>query len=242
MPRDWEERRQVEELADMAPRIVELLRTLAMEYRFYIVGGSTAVRREGRLYNVAYFLTPSGAVHTQDKLHITPGERLDWGIHPGEGLKVFQTPFGRIAIQVCYDIEFPELGRLLTLHGAEVLFVPYSTDEKKGYYRVRCSSQARAVENYVYVVIAGNVGNLPSTNYLLNYGRTAIYTPSDFSFPPEATAAEADPNTETVVVADLDLSLIARQREVGQVRPLYDRRPDLYSLRALQDIELVDVD
>ena len=109
----------------------------------------------------------------------------------------------------------------------------------RGYYRVLYTAQARAVENYIYVVTAGNVGNLPGTNYLLNYGRSAIFTPSDFSFPPQAVAAIADPNTETVVVTDLDLNTLALQREMGNVRPLFDRRPDLYELSPVLPIEVV---
>ncbi len=131
------------------------------------------------------------------------------------------------------------MARLLTLAGAELIFVPFSTDEKKAYYRVRYTAQARAVENYVYVVIAGNVGNLPSRHYLLNYGQAAVLTPSDFAFPLQATAGEADPNIETVVIAELDLTSLAMQREMGSVRPLYDRRPDLYELRPVTPIRVV---
>lgn len=239
MPPDWDERRTVEELASMSDKIVELLRRKAAEYKIYLVGGSTPVRRDGKLYNVSFFCTPAGEVYTQDKMHITPAEREDWGIEPGEGIKIFETPFGRVAILICYDIEFPELARLLTMAGVEIIFVPYSTDEQRGYYRVRYTSQARAVENYIYVVTAGNVGNLPDTNYLLNYGRSAIFTPSDFSFPPQAVAAIADPNTETVVVTDLELTTLALQREMGAVRPLFDRRPDLYDLTPRVPIEVI---
>lgn len=239
MPSDWDEQRTVNELADMAERIQELLVRKAAEYKIYLVGGSTPVRRNGLLYNVSFFCTPSGELYTQDKIHITPAEREDWGIQPGEGVKIFETPYGRVGILICYDIEFPELARLMVLRGVEILFVPYSTDEQRGYYRVRYTSQARAVENYIYVVTAGNVGNLPATNYLLNYGRSAIFTPSDFSFPPQAIAAIADPNTETVVVTDLDLNTLAIQREMGNVRPLFDRRPDLYDLQAVVPIEVI---
>ena len=178
----------------------------------------------------------------QDKLHITPGERKEWDIRPGDGLKVFDTPLGRIAIQVCYDIEFPESSRLLTLAGAEVIFVPFSTDERKAYNRVRFTAQARAVENSIYVVLAGNVGNLPIRSYLINYGQAAIFTPSDFQFPLNATAGEAEPNAETVVISDLDLTSLAVQREVGSTRTLYDRRPDLYELRSKIPIKQVRVE
>ncbi|MCB1327906.1 MAG: hydrolase, partial [Leptospiraceae bacterium] len=187
-----------------------LFRQLAMTYRLYIIAGSHPTEREGKLYNVAYLFTQSGQVATQDKLHVTPYERALWDIQPGQELRVFETPLARIAIQVCYDIEFPEGARLLTLAGAETIFVPFSTDEKKAYYRVRYSAHARAVENYVYVALSGIAGNLPTTpTYLLNYSQSAILTPSDFAFPLEATAALADANVETVVVADLDLNSLA---------------------------------
>lgn len=239
MPAEWDVGTVVRALADMTGPYLELFRSLASRYGLYIIGGSQPVLRNGALYNVAHLFTPSGAVYTQDKLHITPSERELWNIQPGEELRVFETPLGRIAIQVCYDIEFPELARLLALAGVEIVFVPFSTDEKKDYYRVRYTAQARAVENYIYVVIAGNVGNMPTRAYTLNYARSAVFTPSDFAFPLEATAGEADPNVETVVIADLDLSSLKQQRELGTVHPLYDRRLDLYNLRAKQPVVVV---
>jgi predicted amidohydrolase len=181
-------------------------------------------------------------VHTQEKLHITPAERKLWGVQPGTGLKIFETPFARIAIQICYDIEFPEVSRLLTLRGAEVMFVPFSTDERHAYLRVRYSAQGCAVQNMIYVVAAGNVGNLPQVrSFLINYGRAMICTPSDFAFPSGAIAAEAEANMETVVIGELDLSDLAQQREMGSVRPLRDRRPDLYELTSKIPIERVRV-
>ena len=153
---------------------------------------------------------------------------------------IFDTPLCRMAILVCYDVEFPELSRLLTLSGVEVLFVPFSTDEGKAYNRVRFCAQARAVENYVYVVISGNVGNLPNVkSYLINYAQSAILTPSDFAFPVNCREGEADPNAETVVIAELDINNLHLQREIGSVRPLYERREDLYELSARDKIELV---
>lgn len=121
-----------------------------------------------------------------------------------------------------------------------MIFVPFSTDEKKAYYRVRYAAQSRAVENYVYTVLAGNVGNLPSVrSYLINYGQSAVFTPSDFGFPIEGVMAEAEPNVETVVVAELDLNVLEEQRDFGSVRPLYDRRPDLYNIEARKPVRVI---
>lgn len=239
MPSGWDAKTSICELANMTDRYVDLFKLMAARHNLYIIGGSHPVQREGRLYNVAHLFTPAGSVYTQDKLHITPSERQAWDIRPGQGVNIFDTPLGRIAIQICYDIEFPEIPRLLTLAGAEIIFVPFSTDEKKAYLRVRYCAQARAVENGIYTVISGNVGNLPNRSYLINYGQAAVFTPSDFEFPPNATAAEAEPNVETVVISDLDLTSLAVHRDQGNTRPLYDRRPDLYDLRGKIPINII---
>ncbi|MCB0188571.1 MAG: nitrilase, partial [Caldilineaceae bacterium] len=167
-------------------------------------------------------------------------EREDFDFEPGEEIKVFDTPLARIAILVSYDVEFPELARLVTLSGAEVFFIPYSTDEKNAYDRVRYTAQARAVENSVYTVLAGNVGNLPTVkNYLINYGQAAVFTPSDFAFPPSGKAGEAEPNVETVVITDLDLTSLAQQRDLSRARHLFDRRLDLYDVRAKKHVKII---
>ncbi|MCF8060687.1 MAG: carbon-nitrogen hydrolase family protein, partial [Bacteriovoracaceae bacterium] len=229
----------MKKLSEYTEQFKELLAKKAKESKLYIIGGSQPVQREDGLYNVSFLFTPSGKIFEQDKLHITPTERKFFGIVPGEGLNVFETPYGKIAIQICYDVEFPEVSRLLTLAGVEILFVPFSTDERKAYSRVRRCAFARAIENYIYVVIAGNVGNLPVKSYPINYGQAAIITPSDIAFPTNSLEGEADPNTETVVIADLDLTTLESQREVGSVRPLFDRRDDLYELKAKIPIKTI---
>jgi predicted amidohydrolase/GNAT superfamily N-acetyltransferase len=240
MPADLEPRVAIRRLAEMTDRYIEMFQKLAQEHGLYIIGGSHPVLRDNELYNVAHLFTPTGNVYTQDALHIPPVERTDFDIEPGDDIRVFDTPLARIGIQVSYDVEFPEMSRLQVLAGAEVIFVPYSTDERKAYDRIRISSQARAVENFIYTVIAGNVGNLPTArNYLINYGRAAVFTPSDFAFPPLAIAGESDANVETVLITDLDLTSLAQQRDVASVRHLYDRRLDLYDVRAKRAVKVV---
>lgn len=234
-----DDREAMAQLSEYTDRYREFFRDVAQEYGLHIIAGSHPVQGDRGIRNVAHLFTPSGNIYTQDKLHVTPAERA-WGIQPGYGLRVFDTPLARIAIQVCYDVEFPESTRLLTLAGAEIIFVPFSTDEKKSYLRVRICAQARAVENYLYTVIAGNVGNLPQVrSFLINYGQAAIFTPSDFAFPANALAAEADPNTETVVITDIDVGTLSLQRELATVRPLRDRRPDLYFLQGRDRVRVI---
>jgi len=229
-------------LADMTDRYVAMFKRMAKRTGLFIVGGSHPVRVNGDIRNTAHLFSPSGRVYTQEKLHVTPDERNEYGIAPGDSLTVFETSHARVAILVCYDVEFPELVRLQTLAGAEVIFVPFSTDERKAYLRVRYTSQARAVENVVYTVLSGNVGNLPQVdNFLINYGQAAILTPSDFPFPREAVAAAADSNSETVVISDLDLVALEETREMGSVRPLRDRRRDLYEVVPKVPVEVIRV-
>ncbi|MCA9750624.1 MAG: carbon-nitrogen hydrolase family protein, partial [Gemmatimonadetes bacterium] len=223
----------IAKLAGLTKRYRSLFQRLAKRSGLMIVAGSHPVQQDGVLRNVAHLFTPGGEIYTQDKLHVTPAEREEYGIQGGEELRVFDTGYARIAILVCYDCEFPELARLAAMAGAEILFVPFSTDERKAYLRVRYSAQARAVENSLYVVLAGNVGNLPQVeSFLINYGQALICTPSDFSFPPDGIAASAESGNETVVITDLDLGALEHARENGSVRPLRDRRVDLYSVTA----------
>lgn len=233
----------VRQLAGLTDRYIEMFSRFSQQYSLYIIGGSQPVLREGKLYNTAHLFTPTGHVYTQEKLHITPIERSEGDIQPGQCIRLFHTPLARIAIQICYDIEFPEVVRLLTLAGAEVIFVPFYTDEKKAYYRVRHCAQARAVENFVYVVMTGSVGNMRTKiGSFMNYSQAAVLTPSDFSFPEKGVETEADPNVEAVVVSELALSALAQQRHVATVCPLHDRRPDLYSLESRSNIEMIRVE
>lgn len=242
LPSDMDFVESVLEVSKYEEKYLKMFKRSAEQHGLYIIGGSHPVHVEGELRNRAHLFTPTGNVYTQDKIHITPSERQYYDIQPGDHLKVFDTPMGRIGILVCYDVEFPELARLLTLHGIEVLFVPFATDERKSYFRIRHCSQARAVENIIYVVMAGCVGNLPQVrSFLINYGQAAVCTPCDVAFPTNGVLAEAEPNMETVVIAELDLNDLAMARQLGTVKLLQDRRADLYSITSKFPIEVVQV-
>ena len=221
----------VGELAGLHGRYLDLFTTLASSRQLLIIAGSVPVRQpDGSISNVAHLFSPVGNVYTQEKLHLTPAAATYWGFSQGEGLKVFDTPIGRLVILICYDIEFPELSRLLVDAGVDLIVVPCVTDERKAYVRVRYCAQARAVENTIDVALAGNVGALPRSPAMsINFGQVAVLTPSDFAFPLNGVAAEGVVNTQTVVICDIDLGALEIEREVANVRPLIDRRPDIYS-------------
>ena len=221
----------VRHLAEFTPQYLELFNKLSIKYNINIIGGSHFTKEDDDLFNIAYLFRRDGTMEKQYKIHITPNERRWWGIKPGDKIEVFETDRGKINIQICYDVEFPELSRIAVSKGAEILFVPFCTDERYGYLRVRQCVQARCIENGVYAVMAGNVGNLPFVeNMDIQYAQSGIYTPSDFMFSRDAIAAECTPNVETVVIHDVDLELLKRHRSQGSTLNWFDRRQDLYEV------------
>lgn len=219
-------------LADFTQPFIELFRNLAMRYHLNIVGGSQFELENEKLYNTAFLFRRDGSIERQRKLHITPDERRWWGVQPGDTLRTFDTDRGRIAILMGYDIEFPELARIAVDQGADILFVPINADERQAYLRMRYCAQARCIENSVYAVLAGCVGNLPDVEHAdIHYAQSAILTPSDFYFSRDGVAAECEANIETVIFAELDLALLGRHRRKGAVRNWEDRRTDLYRIR-----------
>ena len=205
--------------------------SMAITYNVNIVAGSMPELRDDSLYNVSFLCRRDGTWDAQYKVHITPDESQYWGLRGGDDIRVFDTDIGKIGILICYDVEFPELARYLVDRGMTLLLVPYWTDTKNGYLRVRRCAQARAIENECYVAITGSVGNLPKVeNMDIQYSQSAIFTPSDFAFPHDAIAAEATPNTEMTLMVDLDLDLLKELRQQGSVRNLESRRKELYEI------------
>ncbi|MDD5300212.1 MAG: carbon-nitrogen hydrolase family protein [Gallionella sp.] len=228
MGADSDIRAAVRRLHDFTPRYIDLMAEMAREYRFYLIAGSHLNLRDGLLYNSAFLFSPQGEMFMQDKIHRTRMERERWDTAGGDKLHLFQTDYGAIAILICYDIEFPELARQVCEAGADIIFVPSFTGDRQGNLRVRYCAQARTVENQVYVAMTGTVGSLPVEGLGMQYGQASIMTPSDFSFPRDGIAAEGVINTEQIVVADVDLDVLARNRRNGSTIPLRDKRPEVY--------------
>ena len=93
----------------------------AVEYNINIITGTMPLYQENRLYNVGYLCRRDGTWDSQYKIHITPSEEDDWGMVGGNELKVFDTDCGKVAILICYDVEFPELSRHLVDQGMQWL-------------------------------------------------------------------------------------------------------------------------
>lgn len=230
-------REAVDALTGHTARFTDLLAGLAVRHRINIIGGTHPTRvgegGDAPVRNVCYVALRDGSLHAREKLHPTPSERSWWEIGGGDAASAaaIETDCGPIGIMICYDSEFPELGRHLVDQGAMLLFVPFCTDTREGYLRVRYCAQARAVENQCYVALSGNTGNIGGVgNFDIQYAQSCILTPCDFPFARDGIAAEATPNVEQMVFADLRLGDLARARSRGTVQNLNDRRHDLYTL------------
>lgn len=222
----------IRRLTEFTEDYIQLFTDLAIRYNINIIGGSHFVKEDDdKIYNIAYLFRRDGTIEKQYKIHITPNERKWWGISEGDEVKVFNTDCGKIAIQICYDIEFPELARIATDKGANIIFTPFCTDNREGYLRVRYCAQARAIENQIYTVISGTVGNLPQAeNMDIQYAQSGIFSPSDVEFARDGIIGEANPNIEMVQIGDVDLEVLRRQRQDGTVLHLKDRRHDVYKI------------
>ncbi len=166
----------------------------------------------------------------QKKVHLTPTEKGPYQMSRGHGFYVYHTEHGRIAILVCYDVEFPEAARSLAQSGArDPLRSRPAPTIVRDICRVRYCAQSRAIENQIYVAMTGTVGNLPQVPYMAtNYGQAAILTPSDYHFARDGIGAEGTLNQEQMVVSDVDLELLEEQRVRGTVIPLNDLIKDAY--------------
>jgi predicted amidohydrolase len=225
------ERDSMIELAKLSEEIKNKISELAISYNVNIISGSMPVfeTETNDLYNVSYLLHRDGRIDEYRKIHITPNERKYYGMKGGNEIRVFDTDCGKIGLVICYDVEFPELPRILADQGMKILFVPYLTDTQNAYIRVRHCAAARAIENECYVAIAGCVGNLPGVNNMdIQFGQAAVFTPSDFAFPSNAVKGEATPNTEMTLIVDVDLNLLKDLHHHGSVQVMNDRRKDLY--------------
>ena len=228
---DESEAESMRSLAKYTPEFKKRFSELAIRYNVNIITGSVPSIEGDRLKNIGYLCHRNGNVDQYEKIHITPDETKFWGITGGNSLSIFDTDAGKIGILICYDVEFPELARLLADQGMQILFVPFLTDTQNAYNRVRYCAQARAIENECFVAITGCIGNLPKVeNMDIQYSQSAVFTPCDFAFPSNGIKSEATANTEMILIADVDLSLLDDLHAHGSVRNLKDRRTDFYEL------------
>lgn len=192
---------------------------LAQRHQVHILAGSFPLEVGDQVYrNRAHLFAPSGKQGWQDKWTMTRFETERWGISGGDALKVFDTTLGRIAVNICYDVEFPLLARAQVEAGAQIILAPSCTDTTAGYWRVRVGAHARALENQCVVVQAPLVGEAPwSACVDVNVGAAGVYTPPDRGLPDDGVLAAGEWNAPQWVYAEVDPARLAAVRADGQV-------------------------
>jgi len=222
----------IRKLAEHTNAVREEFSKLAISYNINIITGSMPELIDDVLYNTGFLCRRDGTISSYEKLHVTPDEERVWGLKGGNKLKSYDTDCGKVGVLICYDVEFPELSRLLADEGMNILFVPFLTDTQSGFSRVRHCAQARAIENECFVAIAGSVGNLPKVHNMdIQYAQSMVFTPCDFAFPASGIKSEATTNTEMILISDVDIDLLTELHNHGAVKNLKDRRHDLYELK-----------
>ncbi|HSX59844.1 MAG TPA: carbon-nitrogen hydrolase family protein [Tahibacter sp.] len=205
---------------------------LARDSGVHVLAGTFLLRQaNGRYRNRAELFAPDGRRWFQDKLTLTGFEHASGVIERGDRLQVFDTALGRLAVNVCYDCEFPLYARRQYEAGARLLLVPSCTDTPAGATRVRVGCAARALENQIHVVQSVTAGDAAWSPALdTNTGIAAVFAPSDRGLPDDGIVAQAQPGT-LWSYADVDADALARVRRDGQVANAADwdaqLRPDV---------------
>jgi predicted amidohydrolase len=197
---------------------------LAAERHIIVVGGWCEAGDDGRLYNSAAIVGPAGVLATYRKAHLwdeekhifTPGDRPP---------PVVDTPAGRIAVCICYDLEFPEWARLAALAGADLLAAPVNWPrlDRPGSERPNevVKAQANAAVNGMWIAVADRCGTEREVDWT---GGSVIIDPDGY---PVAGPVLAD--HPTTLLAEVELSR-ARNKAISANNDLVaDRRPELYS-------------
>jgi len=234
-------REQIRSLADQESIFCDLMAEQSKKFNIYIVAGSIPgfSDTKEKIHNRCHVFGPTGTHGVQSKLHMTRFEDEEWMVSAGSNLRIFETDFGKFAVNICYDIEFPELARSVALSGAQFIVTPSCTDDRHGFLRVRYCAHARAIENQMYVIHSATVGSLPQVPAVsLNYGQAAILNPCDFSFSRDGILSEGVPNQESMVIGEINLNLIDESRTRGTVLPLRDSARTMALLGKLETVKV----
>ncbi len=215
---------QFNHLQSLHEQYIDLYQSLAKRYDIYIQPGSLPVKISNNVFhNRAYLFSPQGNYGHQDKIQLTQFERVSTLIASGNSLQIFDTSFGKIAIAICYDSEFPLLVNQLVTAGANLILVPSCTDSLWGHHRVHLSCRARALENQCFVVQSSLVGKYSSSEFVdINVGQAGIFSPVDQGFPNDGVIALGKLNDVQMVVGELNFSQLEIVRGQGQVRNFED--------------------
>mgnify|MGYP002623981873 FL=1 len=214
-----DEAAELRAMVDSAEEILAAMRQAAIRAGAWLLPGTLPMRRpDGSIANRAPLIAPDGRMAFQDKHTMTRFEAERWGVSRGADPQVFDTPWGRIGISICYDVEFPKHVRAQVEAGAWLILAPSCTDTMHGFNRVHYAARARALENQCFVAITPTVGDAPWSAALdANRGFAAVFGPVDRGFPEDGMLARGALDAPGWVFCDLDPARIERVRREGAV-------------------------
>lgn len=210
-------------VSDCIPQAENVYTKLAAEFNVHILTPSAPVFDTDvhamRPVNRARLITPTGKSAVQDKQIMTMGERDPFDMATGSPLVLFETILGKIGVLICYDSEFPLLGRALIEAGADYILVPSCTDEPSGYWRVRIGAMSRALEGQCVTAMASLISNVDwSETFGSSTGAGGIFGPPDIGFPATGVLGIGEMGTAGWTFANAPRSAIDHVRTQGEVR------------------------
>jgi predicted amidohydrolase len=210
---------QLKNIAEkFTPVFIESVKAMAVKNQISILAGSTPRLVRGKVYNTAVLALPDGRVLLQDKIYLTPDEK-EWGWTPGKTLHVFDLPWGRSVITICFDSEFPGLSQMLAPYRPEVFFVPSWTSGEAGFNRVDWATKGRAIEHYAFVIKTATIPDPKST--VPHVGNATIIGPQDGGF--AVGAIEGAKNQPDMIFGNLDLLTLRARRALTGVYPVNEQ-------------------
>ena len=203
------------------------LAALARELGVWIVGGSLPELEGARVYNTSFVYDSAGRqVARHRKMHlfdisVEGGQsfRESDTLTSGHDVTVFDTPWGKMGLCICFDLRFEELARVMALQGARVLLVPAAFNMTTGPAHWELLFRQRAVDNQVFTV-----GVSPARNESASY----VAYGNSIAVDPWGTVLCRAGAGEAILYADLDF---ARLDDVRHQLPILSaRRTDLYTI------------
>jgi predicted amidohydrolase len=198
---------------------IETFENLAKKHQKYILAPSFPYVEKGKAHNRAFFMGPQGVLGFQDKYKMTRFENEEWSVSSSpHSLICFETEFGQMGVNICYDVEFPQFAKTLSHQGAKLILAPSCTETLHGMNRVHVGARARALENQLIVAVAQTVGSAPwSPAVDINTGQALVCGPCDLGFPEDGILNKGKLNQPGWVQTEIDLSLVDQVREKGAV-------------------------
>ncbi|MBI2868712.1 MAG: carbon-nitrogen hydrolase family protein [Chloroflexi bacterium] len=199
-----------------------LLGEVARKRGVYIVVGLAQSHNSvpGTLYNSAVLIGPEGVIGVHHKMHLPFNEKMFF--YPGNTAEVFATGLGSIAMNICYDVRFPELSRVQALKGAEIICsiwaAPKVMEIMGEVDTLKYRAYTRAQENSVYFIACNRSGKEGDMEYL---GHSAIGAPNG------EVIAYAASDEEVTLRAEMYGERLVKAR--GLMNIYRDRRPEMYS-------------